>query len=105
MFLVYINDLSNGLSSTCKIFADGASSFFFVHDKYVSRDELNSDRKKISDWALQWTFKLNPNPNKHIQEVHFSDRTNKDSSLFITCNNSKIDTISSQKHLGLILDE
>ena len=43
LILIYIND---GLSSTCKIFADDTSLFFFVHDKYVSRDELISDLKK-----------------------------------------------------------
>ena len=52
LFLIYINDLSYGLSSTCKIFTDDTCLFSFVHDKYVSHDELNSDLTKISDWAL-----------------------------------------------------
>ena len=47
LFLIYINHLSSGLSSTCKIFADDTSLFSFVHDKYVSRDELKNDLKKI----------------------------------------------------------
>ena len=50
-------------------------------------------------------MKFNPDPSKQAQEVHFLNRTNKDSSLSITFNNSKVETISSQKHLGLILDE
>ena len=50
-------------------------------------------------------MRFNPDPNKQAQEVHFSNRTNKDSSLFITFNNSKVETISSQKHLGFILDK
>ena len=87
------------------IFADDTSLFFFVHEKYVSCDELNSDLKKISDWALQWKMKFNQDPNKQAQENHFSNRTNKDSSLSIIFNNSEVETISSQKHLGLILDE
>ena len=85
LFLIYINDLSNGLSSTCKIFADDTSLFSFVHDMYVSGDVLHSDLKKISDWALQWKMKSNPDPN----------RTDKDSSLSITFNNSKFETTSS----------
>ena len=39
LFLIYINDLSDVLTSACKIFADDTSLFFFVHDKYVSRDK------------------------------------------------------------------
>ena len=36
-------------------------------------------------------MKFNPDPNKQAQ-VHFLKRTNKDSSLFITLNNSKVET-------------
>ena len=50
-------------------------------------------------------MKFNPDPNKQAQEVHFLKRTNKDSSLFITLNNSKVETVLLQKHLELILDE
>ena len=50
-------------------------------------------------------MKFNPDPNKQAQEVNFSNRINKDSSISITFNNSTVETISSQKHLGLILDE
>ena len=50
-------------------------------------------------------MKFNPDPNKQAQEDHFSNRTNKDSSLLITFNNSKVETISLLNHFGLILDE
>ena len=39
-------------------------------------------------------MKLNPDPTKQDQEVHFSNRTNEVSSLSITFNNSKAETIS-----------
>ena len=57
---------------------------------------------KISDWTLRWKMKFNPDPNKNS---HFSNRTNKDSSLFVTFNSSKDEIISSQKHVGLIVDK
>ena len=44
LFLIYINGLSDGLSFTCKNFAD--DTFFFVHDKHLSRDELTNNLKK-----------------------------------------------------------
>ena len=87
------------------LFPNDTSLFSFVHDKYVSRDELNSYLKKISDLAVQWKMKFNPDPNKQAQELYFSNRINEDSSLSITFNNSKVETASSQKHLGIILDE
>ena len=52
LFLIYTNDLNDGLSSTFKIFADDTSLFSFARYMYVLCDELNSDLKTISDWAL-----------------------------------------------------
>ena len=40
-----------------------------------------------------------------FMELFFYNRTNKDTSLFITFNTSNVETVSSQNHLGLILDE
>ena len=36
LFLIYINDLPNGLSSNCKLFADNKSLFSVVHDVIIS---------------------------------------------------------------------
>ena len=46
-------DLSNNLSSTVKLFTDDTSLFSFVNDVNLSEFHLNSDLKKISDWAYQ----------------------------------------------------
>ena len=50
-------------------------------------------------------MKFNPDPNKQSQQVHFSNRTYQDSYLSMTSDNSKVETISAQKHVGLFLDE
>ena len=47
LFLIYINDLPDGLSSNAKLFADDTSLFSVVHDINTSTIELNSDLKKI----------------------------------------------------------
>ena len=41
LFLVYINDLEDGIKSSVKFFADDTSLFSIVRDKYVSAEELN----------------------------------------------------------------
>ena len=46
-FLMYINDLSCGLSSTTNLFADDTSLFSVVHDVRQSSNELNDDLEKI----------------------------------------------------------
>ena len=70
-FLIYINDLSHNLSSTAKLFADGISIFFIVHDIDQSTKQLNDDLKKISDWAYQWEMSFNPDLSKQAREVIF----------------------------------
>ena len=52
LFLIYINDLSDGFSSNAKLFADDTSLFSVVHDVNISDIELNSELKKINDWAF-----------------------------------------------------
>ena len=51
LFLIYINDLSNGLQSNPKLFVDNASLFSTVQDITKSAVSLNNDLTKISEWA------------------------------------------------------
>ena len=53
LFLIYINDLLNGIKSICKIFADDTSLFSKVNDTTFSDTQLNNDLNKISKWAFQ----------------------------------------------------
>ena len=46
LYLIYINDLSDGFSSNAKLFANDTSLFSVVHDINTSAIELNSDQKK-----------------------------------------------------------
>ena len=58
LFPIYVNDLPNGLTSLCKIFAD---------DK--SKIEPTKDLKLISQWAYQWKMLFNLDPTKQATEV------------------------------------
>ena len=72
LFLIYINDLSDGLKSECKLFADDTSLFSVVHDINTSASDLNEDFEKIGNWAFKWKMNFNPDPNKQAQEIIFS---------------------------------
>ena len=48
-FLVSINDLSNGLKSDPKLFADDTSLFSVIHDVNSSQIDLNEDLDKINN--------------------------------------------------------
>ena len=53
LFLIYINDLSVGLKSECKLFADDTSLFAVVHDVNISKNDRNSDLQKTYEWTYQ----------------------------------------------------
>ena len=63
LFLIYINDLPDGITSICKIFADDTSLFSF--------NELNSDLERINQWAYQWKMQFNPDPKKKQMKLFF----------------------------------
>ena len=48
LFLIYINDLTESLSSNAKLFADDTSLFSVVHDIQFSAYSLNKDLGRIS---------------------------------------------------------
>ena len=58
IFLIYINDLPDGLTSICKVFADDTSLFPRAFNIYESANDLNTDLEKISRWAYQCKLQI-----------------------------------------------
>ena len=104
LFLIYINDLPNGIESICKIFADDTSLFSEVNDTTVSHSQLNNDLNKISKWAFQWKMLFNPDPSKQAIEKCFSHKRYNVTYPSLVFNDHKVQLANSQKHLELILD-
>ena len=104
-FLIYINDLSDNLESNVKFFADDTSMFLVVHDPINTSQKLNNYLDRVSLWDNKWKMSFNPDPSKQAQEVIFSRRINKVYHPPLLFNNSTVQQISSQKHLGIHLDE
>ena len=64
LFSIYINVLSDKLSSNVKLFADDTSLFSVIHNVQTSANELNNDLYKINNWFFQWKLSFNPEPSK-----------------------------------------
>ena len=104
LFLIYINDLAENLSSNPKLFADGTSLFSEVDDLNISANEINDVLKNIEAWAHQWKMSFNSNPLKQAQEVIFSRKRNKAHHPDIIFNENPLKISSYQNHLGMFLD-
>ena len=103
-FLIYINDLSDGVTSNPKLFADHTSLFSVVQNIDSTANDLNSDFTKISYWAFQGKIKFNPDPKKQAEEVIFRRKINKIDHPTFYFNENIVKSSSTQKHLGMILD-
>ena len=104
LFLIFINDLPEGLSTNAKLFADDASLFFVFHDSQTSANDLNKDLEIIHNWAFQWKMNFNPDPTKQAQEVIFIRKTKKLPHPSLVFSNAKVTQSIYQKHLGIIPD-
>ena len=104
LFLIYINDLSDGLKSECKLFADDTSLFSLVNDINTSASDLNEDLEKIGNWAFKWKMNFNPDPNKQAQEIIFSRKKTASLHPVVYFDNKPVKSSQIHKHLGMILD-
>ena len=102
LFLIYINDLSEGLSSNAELFADNTSLFSVIHDSNTSALELNSDLPKINGWPFQWKLGFNPDPKKQAQEVIFIRKSKAIAHPPLVFNNNNVIQATSHKHLRII---
>ena len=53
LFLIYINNLSNDLTTNVKLFTDDIPLFSIVHNMNTSTTNLSDDLNKIKNWAIQ----------------------------------------------------
>ena len=104
LFLVYINDLEEGIKSQIKFFADDTSLFSIVRNPEISTEELNHDLGLINNWAFQWKMSFNPDPNKPAEEVVFSNKREGCFHPPLFFNNIEVKRVNEHKHLGLTLD-
>ena len=76
-FLIFINDLSNDLSSTAKLVVDDTCLFPVAHGDKQSTKKLNKYLDLILKWAYQWKMSFNPDKPLQAQEIIFSRKSTK----------------------------
>ena len=64
LFLVYINDLPQGLRCNARLFADDTSLFCTITSPAISSSILNEDSVKITHWDYLWKMSFNPDITK-----------------------------------------
>ena len=77
LFLIYINDLTEGVTTNVKLFADDASLFSVAHDTRTFSKDLYKDLETINNWDFQWKMNFNPDSTRQAQEIIFSSKAKK----------------------------
>ena len=72
LWIMYYNDILEGLESEVLIFADDICIFAQGNTPEETSLILNNDLAKISDWALKWKVNFNPGKTKNML---FSNKT------------------------------
>ena len=78
--------------------------FPVIYDSVITTLALNSYLSRMKQWDFQWMMSFNPDPKKQAQEVIFSRKLKKVCHPPLRFKNNKVSQASSQKHLGLKLD-
>jgi hypothetical protein len=102
LFLIYINDITEVVTSDIRIFAD--DTFIFRTADRDSTTQLNNDLEQITDWAWKWKMLFNPDISKQAVEVIFSNKKTPSSHESLIFNGIPVKLVQETKHLGMILD-
>jgi len=104
LFLIYINDLTENISSEMRLFADDSSLFSRVEGVDITHEKLVKDLETINTWAHQWKMVFNPDITKQATEVIFSVKKNTTYHPPLLFNGIPVSREVYTKHLGFFLD-
>ena len=99
LFIIYINDIVEGLESEILIFADDCSLLASGTDPTETAEQLNRDLHKISTWADKWKVLFNAGKTK---DIIFSNKMLNNSPPLVF-NDSFINRVNTHRHLGVYL--
>ena len=99
LFLLYINDLTNCVSTNIRLFADDAVIFEHGTNIHTLCNSLQNDLFRINEWADQWLVKFSP---EKCEVMLVSHKRHLDTiPLYMGCN--KLPYVNLHRHLGIIM--
>ena len=69
LFLTYINNLCDDLTTHVKTFCWCISLFSIVHNMNMFTTNLSKDLNKTKNWAIQWKMNFDPDPTEQAQVI------------------------------------
>ena len=102
LFLLYINDLSNSIDSTPRLFADDTCLVVNAPSTELLEQRINHEFNGVSNWMIANKLTLNANKS---QALIISPKLRSPSvNLNLRCPAGQIKIVNKAKYLGVILD-
>ena len=98
LFLLYINDLSECVSSTVKLYADDKKIYRKILDPIIDCQLLQADLNNLSEWACKWQLRFNAHKCESIHITHSRDKSVTNYTL-----NKPLKDVDSFKDLGVVI--
>jgi hypothetical protein len=98
LFLVYINDITTGITSNIRLFADDTSLFIVIEDARIASEIINDDLKIISQWANTWQVKFSP---AKTEAMLFTRKRVPSNKFPLKLNDTIIPEVDEHKHFGV----
>ena len=100
LWLLYVNDIVEGIESEILLFADDTCCFASGIDPAETAIILNRDLELINNWAIKWKVSFNPGKSKDVIFFETNVLFNSPPLIF---NNSFVERVHEHKHLGIFL--
>lgn len=75
LFLLYINDITECISSTVKLYADDTKIYREISDPITDCRILQDDLNNLSEWARKWQLRFNADKCESMRITHSRDRS------------------------------
>ncbi|MFH4980885.1 hypothetical protein AB6A40_007594 [Gnathostoma spinigerum] len=98
LFLIYVNNIADELSSTCMLFADDSKLYKEISDPTIDFPALQRDLRILSEWSKEWQLDINTDK-CHVLRIGISYER----PLYIS--DHEISPTNSVRDLGVIVDK
>ena len=101
LFTIFINDLPEGIKSTCKIFADDTK----IYNSSDNSSDIQEDIQHLENWSNTWKLYFNVSKCKVMHLGLDIDRQRQPYYMHNNGQTNRIDTCDQEKDLGVTFDE